>query len=377
MGFKCAPQILGLTRGSPKNDSGKKQKHRADGRAIAGELGRFKSESHERLTNSDTYDASRSYLNKYTMYENGFEAWDAIVNRANEYRSVGKTKDGKEYTRSLRQDAVVGFAVIINPPSDVCAHWSDEEYGKFYLDSLECLAEIEPRIFATKNIVMQAEHFDEGASSNDRHIHILGECKDQEGHYCGNIIDAKLLATINKIFPNMMRERGWDLDDLDTTDWNRMKSDEAYRTERKRRRKTQGQSVNKYLEVKAKQAGKDIDENLKASEVLLSQIQLREQEFEKEIEEQRKQIEEDRVAIRKAIALLDSISPSDWESFLKRYRTKEGGVSLYDRLQPAFQQWKTKQEKNKDAIIQLIEKGEMMNMKVEENNTEGRQRYDY
>ncbi|MBP3242031.1 MAG: hypothetical protein J6M92_16055 [Oribacterium sp.] len=124
------------------------------------------------------------------------------------------------------------------------------------------MAEIEPRIFRKDNLRMSAEHFDEGVppdniediSSIDRHMHDLGVCKDEEGRYCGNLIDSKLLININNAFPRMMRERGWDMDDLDTTDFERAKSDKDYAMERNAKRRQSGLSVNKHVSRKSKAA---------------------------------------------------------------------------------------------------------------------------
>ena len=241
MGFKCAPQLLGLVRGEPKAG----QKHRANGKAILSEAGK------ERYSASATLNRSLTHLNKYTGYDSGFAAWDAMQRRADEYRTQGKTKDGKSYERALRKDAVIGFALIINPPSETCVNWSEEEYRRFYEDTWECLKEIEPRLFSDKNVVMTAEHFDEGMPTDnpekDRHLHIFGDAMDTDGKYCGNLLDAKLLAAINQRYPQMMRAKGWDMDDLDTTDWNKYQSDDAYRAERKSKRKQSGKSVNQYI----------------------------------------------------------------------------------------------------------------------------------
>lgn len=248
MGFKCTPQILGLVRGEPKEG----QKHRANGRAILCEAGK------ERISVSETIDRTLSYLNRYAGYESGFAAWDYMERNADGYKTQGKTKNGKAYERTLRKDAVIGFAVIINPPAEVCENWKDEDYQEFYSDTWDCLNKIEPRIFSDKNIIMDAEHFDEGIAPQspehrDRHLHRFGETKDSKGRYCGNLIDAALLSTINQKYPSMMRQKGWGMEDLDTTDWDRYKSDSEYRAERKMKRKQSGKSVNEYLKRKSDQ----------------------------------------------------------------------------------------------------------------------------
>jgi len=241
MGYLCAPQLTGLVRGEPKPG----QKHRSNGKAIAGEAGK------ERHSASETLDRTRSGDNVYSGFESGFECWDAMCEEADEYRIPTKLRNGETAERGLRKDAVIGFAVIFNPSHEMTVGWSEEDYQRFYKDSWEVLGEIEPDIFRDDNVRMSAEHCDEGRTADpgtfDKHLHRIGMCKDREGKFCGNKIDAKLLIRINENYPKLMRERGWELDDLDTTDWDRMKTDEEYRHERKQKQRERGRSVNKYL----------------------------------------------------------------------------------------------------------------------------------
>lgn len=257
MGWKCAPQIVGLVRGEPKPG----QKHRANGKAIAMEAG------YERVSRSETLDRSRSKYNEYFGYKSGKKFWETMEAEADEYRVQvkGKTKAGEEIIREkgLQHNAVVGWAVIYNPPSEICSEWDHETYEKFFRDCRECMSEISP-IFRKENIKMSSVHWDEGIPPEnkdemprDAHVHDLGVCKDENGHYCGNQIDAKLLIKINSVFPKMMRQRGWEMDDLDTTDFERSKNDEEYRQERNEKRKRSGLSVNSHLRQKSYKMAED------------------------------------------------------------------------------------------------------------------------
>lgn len=152
MGWKCAPQVMGLVRGEPKQG----QKHRANIRKIAMEAG------YERASRSDTLDRSRSSQNQYDGYRSGSKFSDDMEQEAAEYRVKvnGKTKDGQPIVREkgLPHNAVIGWAVIYNPPAEVCADWTDAEYAKFHQDCRDCMAAIEPRLFRSENIRMSAEH---------------------------------------------------------------------------------------------------------------------------------------------------------------------------------------------------------------------------
>lgn len=253
MGWTATPQILGLVRGEPKAG----QKHRANGKAIVGEIG------NERITTSATFDETRSYLNKYEYREglssSGFQCWDYMEDRANSYTTHIKMKNGREVDRRLKSDAVVGYAIIFNPPEEVCVDWTDEQYSKFFEDSWEFMKQKEPRLFRDENIVLDAIHYDEGVdkAGRSKHKHIAGEARDKDGRYCGTLIDAKMLAEINKEYPKFMREHGWDMDDLDCTDWDKYKTDENYKAERKAKWKKSGNSVNKYLKQKSADTAKE------------------------------------------------------------------------------------------------------------------------
>jgi len=245
MGWKCAPQVMGLVRGEPQPG----QKHRANGRKIAMEAG------YERASLSDTLDRTRSNQNEYEGYKSGKEFWEVMEQEASEYRVQvkGKTKTGEEIIREkgLQHNAVIGWAVIYNPPAEVCADWTQGQYKKFHEDCQECMAIISP-LFRKENIRMTAFHKDEGVPAEDGqepdgHFHDLGISLDENGHYCGKLIDAKLLVTINKKFPALMRERGWDMDDLDVTDFDRAKVDSDYKAERDFKRGQSGKSVNQHI----------------------------------------------------------------------------------------------------------------------------------
>lgn len=259
MGWKCTPQFTGLVRDEPKP----KQKHRSNAERIIAEVGK------ERVSKSDTLDKNRSHLNRYTGFESGFECLDYITNEADTYVQEVIGKGGAKYKRKLRSDAVIGYAIIYNPPEEVCKHWDDATYQKFYEDSRETMEQICPDIFRKDTIIMTAEHFDEGTildpSKISRHRHDIGIPKDKNGHYCGTKMDAKLYADVNKYYPQIMREKGWDIEDLDCTDWNRYNRDKDYREERKAKQQS-GKSVNDYI-------AKKMREQMKENEVMAEDLQ--------------------------------------------------------------------------------------------------------
>lgn len=272
MGWKCTPQFTGLVRDEPKP----KQKHRSNAERIIAEVGK------ERVSKSDTLDKNRSHLNRYTGFESGFECLDYIMNEADAYVQEVIGKGGAKYKRKLRSDAVIGYAIIYNPPEEVCKHWDDATYQKFYEDSRETMEQICPDIFRKDTIIMTAEHFDEGTildpSKISRHRHDIGIPKDENGHYCGTKIDAKLYADVNKYYPRLMREKGWDIEDLDCTDWNRYNRDKDYREERKAKQQS-GKSVNDYIAKKMREQMKENEVMAEDLQMLLQDVLDKEAEF--------------------------------------------------------------------------------------------------
>ena len=232
MGFVCTPQITGLIRGEPKtNAKGGKQKHRHNG------CGWLMECLKERKSRSETLDRSQTVNNDYHgLPKSAAEVWDDVLASAEAYRVEGMTKKGKTFSRKLRQDAVVGVGVIIHPPTAVSKTWDDETYTRFVDDSMDVLHELQPRLFAPVKTKARVTHRDEDGN----HDHIYFEATDDDGRYCGNLVDAAFLVRVNQRYPEMMRERGWDLDDLDVTDWRRYKEDDDYRRERQEKRKAQG-----------------------------------------------------------------------------------------------------------------------------------------
>ena len=216
MGWKCVPQIKGLVRGEPEPGN----KRRAPGIKICMEAG------NERASKSKTLDRKRSHLNEYSVYSSGAECWAAMEADAAAYRSEYTDKHGKQRSRKLRADAVIGWAMIFKPPADVSQGWTPEQKAKFVEDSWTVMRLIEPRLFRTSNVRMVATHRDEDGD----HAHLIGDSKDEAGAYCGNLIDLNLMDRINAQYPELMRQiGGWDIEDAEVTDWEKYRNDPEYR----------------------------------------------------------------------------------------------------------------------------------------------------
>lgn len=247
MGYAWAPQVTGLVRGEPKPG----QHHRSNGLAILMEC------MEERASKSPTLDRTKSHKNAYWHRDggpSGTVTWEAMCEAAEAYKIPVKLKNGKTAERGLRGDAVIGWAAILKPPPEMVAElgMKGTDIKRFCADGFKALGQIEPRLFRQENVEAVAGHVDEGTA----HYHFVGTSKDKAGKYCGNIVDANLCVRINEQFPAIMRGLGWPIDDLDLTDWQRMKTDPEYRAEREAKRKRQGQSVEQYGKQRAEAAGR-------------------------------------------------------------------------------------------------------------------------
>lgn len=208
MGYQCVPQTIGLVRGEPKAG----QKNRANGAGILAEF------MEERYSDSTTFDSELSYMNVYDgLSTSGIETWLMMDAEATMYRSHYVDKNGKERSRKLPKQSVIAVATIIHPPSWVTDGWTVDEYQKFEEDAFEVLEEIEPRIWSPDNMRASAVHVaDEGGI----HGHRAHMTMDEDGKFCGSIYDSHLRQRVAKEFAVKMRERGYDIDDPDLTDWN-------------------------------------------------------------------------------------------------------------------------------------------------------------
>lgn len=247
MGYAWAPQITGLVRGEPKPG----QRHRSNGLAICMEA------FEERASKSPTLDRALSYQNVYEhiydTHKSGTDVWEEMCAEASLYRVPVKLRDGRIAERGLPHNAVIGWSMIMKPPPEMVAAlgMETEDIARFCGDGFRAMEQIEPRLFRDDNVEGEAWHFDEGVL----HPHRIGTAKDKNGKYCGNLIDARLCIRINQEWPALMRGMGWPIDDLDLTDWDRMKTDDDYREEREAKRKRQGQSVADYAKQRAAAAG--------------------------------------------------------------------------------------------------------------------------
>lgn len=320
MGWKCVPQVMGLVRGDGMRRDGKGQaKHRANAASIIHEAFEIadREDGHPipiRKSASDTYDRSRTPNNRYVGYQTADDVVAALEAEAAAQTVEVQTKDKKTggpviHKRPLRSDAVIGVAVIFKPPCAIARTWSREQYDKFINDSLDVMATVqcggevdkktgrlkrgqEPcHLFRRENIIASAEHWDEGSLAEGEdvytgHWHKIYKPEDEVGKYRGNLIDPYFLSRLSATYPRMMRERGWDIDDCDCTDWERFNDDKSpenkgYKAKRKSKIRQGGKSVNKYIASAEREA---VAAQYEEAEAMLDQAAALKQEVEQRAE---------------------------------------------------------------------------------------------
>lgn len=193
----------------------KKGRHRGNLLKVAQEAG------NERYSKDQDLDRKLSVNNTYEGI-NGIASGQA----ANDYimGEVGscnlrRKAQGK---RAMRNDAAVGLSYIVKPPAEEIARFTPQERTRFFQDSREILDGIFGSAGKLEH-VLTATHRDEPLEYLD------GQVGDHEHNICigydkdGNIsidpfLKPQIMGALNRDYPRMMRERGWDVEDCSVYD---------------------------------------------------------------------------------------------------------------------------------------------------------------
>ena len=232
MGFNVGMPVLGLKRGYGKG------KHAGNAQAVASEA------LSERFSSDADLDRSRTKYNTYVEggFTSGKELADYWTDLADEYRVIDK--NGKE--KKLRSDATIGCAIIIKPDSAYMATLSEEERDRL----LNACDEVLDEIMKKRGCELDAgvRHKDEISDHDHRFYH-------DPNYKMSKIIGLKLFNQLNKEFPKKMRERGFDVNDLQVYDAEAVKAmtpeeAEAYKADviAKKKQKKHGLSSRTFKE---------------------------------------------------------------------------------------------------------------------------------
>ncbi len=211
MGYKVGNPVLKCDR---KDHFGKKDKRSGNATGILKEA-LPDEETGLRICKDPDFDPSKTKDNLYFYFneeKQGFEISEGpiysnkMIDYWNEMADSYKVKDKNGKEKKLRSDAVIGFAGVCKPEKAFMNTLDKSEQIKFFSDAIDVLNEV----YAKKGMAIDYAtiHFDEGVP----HMHYGGH---DDKFTLGKKIGLPLYAELNKgSFPDMMRSRGWELDNL-------------------------------------------------------------------------------------------------------------------------------------------------------------------
>lgn len=179
-----------------------------------------------------------------------------------------------EGAKKIRSDAVVMCSTIIKPPMEMMDGLDRQQQERFLRDAYDSFLEI----IGAENAKSAVMHFDELSP----HIHIFWEPMTEDGRLCAKEKhNLKFFGKLNREMPQMLRDKGWDIDDCQAYD--KAKEDalreelgeEKYRERRKEQkaqRKQQGKD-SRTFKHEAEQAVKQLEEQKTVLENDIKELQ--------------------------------------------------------------------------------------------------------
>ena len=156
----------------------------------------------ERASSDPDLDRSKADQNEfYGLSNSGRELADWFCKQAESYRITDK--NGRE--KKLRKDADICFAGIIKPDMEYINSLSRAGQKRFFADSMSILKGILEGKGLT--LVACAIHYDELAP----HVHYVAYDKEYK---IAKKVGLPLFRQLNDTFPKLMREKGWELENL-------------------------------------------------------------------------------------------------------------------------------------------------------------------
>ena len=237
MGIRVGIPILKLSKnGKSTNRKGNAKKIALEGLS-------------ERYSKDKDLDKTKSKNNIYFGFDSGEKLYNYWEENANNHRD--------KLGRKLRADAVIGYTLIIKPDMEGMENIKNKDL--FLKDSIEVITDI----LNNHDLVVDAAaiHKDEV----NEHVHLFGH--DNE-YKAGKKINLSLYTDFNKEYPKRMREKGYDVEDMSVYDVDKVKDmsedeKQEYKNElikRKKNKKKNGRSSNKYKEDLLEQEKKQIEE---------------------------------------------------------------------------------------------------------------------
>lgn len=172
----------------------------------------------ERIGRDMDIDHDMTHLNVWMEGSSSDDVVQIVQNKIDEINQV-KRENGK---RALRKDAVSVIEVIEKPNIEYMSELSYEEKVKFLKDSHETFKQLISEWNPNWKILESVQHHDEfGGLSAHNHNLIMLTTEDDKGLPTMNAfkeVNLKFYSFMNKNYPKMMRERGYEVDDVRTYD---------------------------------------------------------------------------------------------------------------------------------------------------------------
>lgn len=223
----------------------------------------------ERIGRDMDINPDMTYRNVWMEGNSGDDVVQIVQAKIDEINRI-KRENGK---RVLRKDAVSVIEVIEKPNIEYMSELSYEEKVKFLKDSHETFKQLIHEWNLNWTLLESVQHHDEfGGLSAHNHNLILLTTVDDKGLPTMNAfkeVNLKFYSYINKNYPKMMRERGYEIEDVRTYD---MLTDEE-KMERKLNPQQHGVDSYTYKKRKKEEMEQELEKLKIRSEQMSSQLE--------------------------------------------------------------------------------------------------------
>lgn len=172
----------------------------------------------ERIGRDMDIDHDMTHLNVWMEGNSSDDVVPIVQNKIDEINRI-KRENGK---RALRKDAVSVVEIIEKPNIEYMSELNYEEKVKFLNDSHDTFKQLIHEWNPNWTILESVQHHDEfGGLSAHNHNLIMLTTEDDKGLPTMNAfkeVNLKFYSFMNKNYPKMMRERGYEVEDVRTYD---------------------------------------------------------------------------------------------------------------------------------------------------------------
>lgn len=172
----------------------------------------------ERIGRDMDIDHDMTHLNVWMEGNSSDDVVQIVQNKIDEINRI-KRENGK---RALRKDAVSVVEIIEKPNIEYMSELNYEENVKFLNDSHDTFKQLIHEWNPNWTILESVQHHDEfGGLSAHNHNLIMLTTEDDKGLPTMNAfkeVNLKFYSFMNKNYPKMMRERGYEVEDVRTYD---------------------------------------------------------------------------------------------------------------------------------------------------------------